>query len=62
MIRKRIDQEPGWYVGTHQDQAEALLPATQQNQGNLTLAIIISVCQSWPLSAWRRFWPARSSA
>ena len=33
----------GWVVGTHQDQSEALLPVTKQNQNNLLLAIIISI-------------------
>ena len=33
----------GWYVVTHQDQTEALLPVTQQTQNNFILAVIIAV-------------------
>ncbi len=33
----------GWYIGTHQDQSEALLPVTTQTRGNIVLAVIITV-------------------
>jgi putative methionine-R-sulfoxide reductase with GAF domain len=36
-------QSLGWYVGTHQTQAEALQPVTQQTQNNLILAIVIAL-------------------
>jgi putative methionine-R-sulfoxide reductase with GAF domain len=32
-----------WYVGTHQDQTEALLPVAQQTQSNLILAVVIAI-------------------
>ena len=31
-----------WYVGTHQDQSEALLPVSKLAQGNLILAIVLT--------------------
>jgi signal transduction histidine kinase/HAMP domain-containing protein len=41
------DTEPisslNWYVGTHQDQSEALLPVSKLIQGNLILGIVVTV-------------------
>ncbi|HET7145419.1 MAG TPA: GAF domain-containing protein [Anaerolineales bacterium] len=32
----------GWYIVTHQDQSEALLPVTTQRQGNIILTVIVA--------------------
>jgi putative methionine-R-sulfoxide reductase with GAF domain len=33
----------GWYIVTHQNQSEALLPVTTQTQGNMILAVIVAI-------------------
>jgi methyl-accepting chemotaxis protein len=33
----------GWYIGTHQDESEALAPVSQQTQSNTILAVIVTI-------------------